>query len=174
MAGGPPGQRRGVRVAPARRRRASRQRALARGCVDRQRACCVHVIHGDAYYRYACGCGAAAQRRARRAIHTVRAHRHHAAAGAGARASATLEWPARPGREPILSYVGAADPYTGTAWGRVVSSGVDARLYSMLDTRWSVSARTQWAQLAGEQVEDNGRVAVDVSINRALRWRGMD
>src|SRR3569832_2431656 len=35
-------------------------------------------------------------------------------------------------------------------------------------------ARTQWAQLAGEQVEDNGRVAVDVSINRALRWRGMD
>src|SRR3569623_335229 len=36
----------------------------------------------------------------------------------GARASATLEWSARPVRESILSYVGAVDPYTGTAWGR--------------------------------------------------------
>lgn len=92
----------------------------------------------------------------------------------GARASATLEWSARPVRESILSYVGAVDPYTGTAWGRVVSSGVDARLYSMLGTRWSASARTQWMQLAGEQVQDNEHLTVDVAINRALRWRGMD
>ena len=92
----------------------------------------------------------------------------------GARASANVEWSARPVRDSILSYVGTVDPYSGAVWGRVVSSGVGARLYSTLNEKWSTWAQARWARLEGERVQDNEHLAIDVAINRALPWRGMD
>lgn len=92
----------------------------------------------------------------------------------GARASANVEWSARPVRDSMLSYVGTVDPYTGTAWGRVVASGVSARLYSMLNDKWSTWAQAQWARLAGERMQDNEHLALDVAINHTLPWQGMD
>jgi hypothetical protein len=82
---------------------------------------------------------------------------------------------AEPVRESILSYAGLRDPYGGSAWGRVLRYGGEARaLWLLPRSDWAVSAGARAATLRGESVADNDFVHADAGVGRNLGLRGFN
>lgn len=74
----------------------------------------------------------------------------------------------RPVKESILSFTGQKDPYSGLDWGRVLRTGVDARMsFSLPGSCW-VSIGGGYDYLWGENVWSNGFISGTASFGRTM------
>ena len=71
-------------------------------------------------------------------------------------------------RDSLLSMVGAIDPFTGLAWGRVVRNGVGVDGFQSIDKQWSINGNAHAENLTGDHVESNSHIAASVGLGYAL------
>ncbi|MEM8931724.1 MAG: cellulose synthase subunit BcsC-related outer membrane protein [Acidobacteriota bacterium] len=79
-----------------------------------------------------------------------------------------------PVRESILSYTGLTDPFSGSAWGRVLRHGLSLTSSVQLSPHWGSYLRLGGERLRGEQVADNDRVYATLSLDRSFTTRQLD
>lgn len=72
-------------------------------------------------------------------------------------------------RDSMLSYIGQRDPYSGTAWGGVTTTGVDFELHADIGAHWSLGFDFNRARLEGEHVPENNSLGMRLQFDRALR-----
>jgi Tfp pilus assembly protein PilF len=80
----------------------------------------------------------------------------------------------QPVRESMLSYTGIVDPFSGTAWGRVLRTGIRLFGFTRVSAQWGLFGQVSGAWLEGRQVDDNQQVAVNLSVSRTFQPKGFD
>ena len=85
-----------------------------------------------------------------------------------------LSLASQPVRDSILSYTGIVDPYGGEKWGRVLETGLALSVYRRLSALWGIYGDLEISQLKGQQVADNDRVSLSVSVGRSLSLQNFD
>lgn len=77
-------------------------------------------------------------------------------------------------KQSMLSYVGIVDPYTGNTWGRVTETGFAASVFQTIAPDWTIFAGGSVAQITGEDVQNNDRVAFTLALAKELNVDGFE
>lgn len=77
-------------------------------------------------------------------------------------------------RQSMLSYVGMVDPYTGDTWGRVSETGIAASIFQSIAKDWTVFLGGSVAQLTGQNVQRNEKVAGTIAVAKEMNIEGFE